>query len=636
MTVIYILLALLGLGILVFIHELGHYIVAKRCGMTVEVFSIGFGKPILKWTWQNVQWQLGLVPFGGFVKIAGMEVGKKEKNLELHEIPGGFFQKSPSKRIAVALAGPLANFVLAVVLFTILWTSGGREKPFSEFTHIIGWVDPASPLYERGLRPGDELTYYNKRPYTGTRDLLLTAVQGNKKVVLQGNHIDYYTGRRLPFSDEVETYPAPEAISDVYTTGVTQAARYLIYTGDVALPAGSPMEGSGLTPHDRLVWMDGELLFSLEQLSAILNDDRALLTVRRGDELFLSRQKRVAAGDLSLPTLVKNELSDWQYEAGLKGKWQQLKVLPYYLAVDATVEGELQLFDGGKEASRSGLEMPLAAGDRIVAVDGEPIETAYQLLDLLQTRHVQIIVEKQMPLSSNVSSAEEDETFIHSFDTKALTNIASTLGTKQVLTSQGRYALLRPVQPKRMDQFALSSETKEQLKSGIEEQKSSIEKIRSETKRSQLLAALEQKQNRYLLGINLDDRTVVYNPAPFALFASVFSETKQTLQALFTGSMNPKWLAGPVGIVHVIEQGWRLGIGEALFWMGVISINLAVFNLLPIPLLDGGHICISLWELITKRRIKAKTLERIIIPFVVLIVALFLFLTFQDITRLFT
>src|SRR5262245_7996080 len=120
MTILYFVLAFVTLGVLVFIHELGHYFVAKWVGMQVEVFSIGFGKPLLKWKRKKVQWQLGWLPFGGFVKIKGMEFGKKDKNtpyVEPYDIPNGFFAHPPWKRIAVALAGPVSNFLLAFLIF---------------------------------------------------------------------------------------------------------------------------------------------------------------------------------------------------------------------------------------------------------------------------------------------------------------------------------------------------------------------------------------------------------------------------------------------------------------------------------------------------------------------------------------
>jgi regulator of sigma E protease len=72
-SILYLALAILGLGFLIFIHELGHYIVARREGMRVEVFAIGFGKPIYSWMFQGVKWQICMLPFGGYVKIAGMQ-----------------------------------------------------------------------------------------------------------------------------------------------------------------------------------------------------------------------------------------------------------------------------------------------------------------------------------------------------------------------------------------------------------------------------------------------------------------------------------------------------------------------------------------------------------------------------------
>ena len=139
-SLLYVILALFGLGLLVFIHELGHYWMARRVGMTVEAFSIGFGKPIYVWENDGVKWQICYLPFGGFVRIAGME---KKGILEPYQIPDGFYGKRPAQRIKVALMGPIVNIAFALLAFCILWSFGGREKPFSEFTHLVGWVTPA-------------------------------------------------------------------------------------------------------------------------------------------------------------------------------------------------------------------------------------------------------------------------------------------------------------------------------------------------------------------------------------------------------------------------------------------------------------------------------------------------------------
>jgi regulator of sigma E protease len=95
-------------------------------------------------------------------------------------------------------------------------------------------------------------------------------------------------------------------------------------------------------------------------------------------------------------------------------------------------------------------------------------------------------------------------------------------------------------------------------------------------------------------------------------------------------------MSGPVGIVHVVHQSWMVGVQEALFWMAVISMNLGIVNLLPIPVLDGGHIMFSLLEIIRKRPLKSKTMERMLIPFIGLLIAFFIYVTYQDIARIFS
>lgn len=653
MTIIYFILAAAGLGFLVFIHELGHLFVAKKMGMTVEIFSIGFGRPLLKWRWQNVDWQLGWLPFGGYVKIAGMELGKKDKNLysEPYEIPNGFFSKSPLKRIMVACAGPFANFILAFLIFALIWVMGGREKSFSDYTHIVGWVDPQSELYAKGLRPGDVLTEYNGKRYTGPKDLIYATLLSGKDVELNGYHIDYATGEKKPFTYSIEGYATPSTTEGILTTGVSAGARYLIYdkmAGGEAnpLPDGSPMIASGIAYQDRLVWADGEYLFSMDQLSNIINQSKSFLIVKRGEEIFATRQPRVLTTDLVLPSHVRNEVIDWQYEmqahSQQKKRPQDLYMLPFVVSSEGYVETPLDFIDlESKHAAfplhpySPTLERPLQAGDRILSIDGVQVKKGYQLLENLQQHRVHLIVEKGISVDKKISWKNEDRVFFEELSFPEVEKIATTVGSNDPLRTLGHFALLNPVTPKPLDQFVLSAEAEEQLRKEYTAQKEAIQKIRDKGKRAKAMRLLEQSQHKMLLGIYLQDRKVNYNPAPYAMFGSVFTETWQTLKALIFGYLNPKWISGPVGIVQVIHHGWKVGVGEALFWIAAISVNLGVLNLLPLPVLDGGYICLSLWELITRRRLKAKTMERLIIPFVVLLIGLLVFLTFQDITRLF-
>lgn len=127
-SIMYIVFAILGLSFLIFIHELGHYFMARRLGMRVETFSIGFGKPIYTWVRDGVKWQIGWLLFGGYVKIAGMDTSDQR---DLYEMKDGFFGKKPFDRIKVAFMGPFVNIVFALIAFTALWLVGGREKGFT-------------------------------------------------------------------------------------------------------------------------------------------------------------------------------------------------------------------------------------------------------------------------------------------------------------------------------------------------------------------------------------------------------------------------------------------------------------------------------------------------------------------------
>jgi regulator of sigma E protease len=154
-------------------------------------------------------------------------------------------------------------------------------------------------------------------------------------------------------------------------------------------------------------------------------------------------------------------------------------------------------------------------------------------------------------------------------------------------------------------------------------------------KREASLKILEQAEKTAKLGIVLEDRAVIYNPNPFQQFVDAMNDAWRTMKGLFSGLLSPKYVSGPVGIVTVIQYGWMHGVKEAFFWIGVISLNLGIMNLLPLPVLDGGHILFSLWEMIFKKKINARMMERLVIPFVGLLVVFFLFVTYHDIARLF-
>jgi regulator of sigma E protease len=639
-TFLYVVLAAFGLGFLIFIHELGHYWMARREKMTVEAFSIGFGKPIYSWERDGVKWQFCWLPFGGFVRIAGME---KKGTLEPYQVPDGFYGKKPWSRIKVALMGPIVNIGFAFLAFCLLWVFGGRPKPFSEYTHLIGWVDPSSAIYTVGVRPGDEIVQLNDKPFRSFQDFIYEAIFEGTPPQISGLEIDYLKGAKSPFQypfSFAKDAPINERIRAVFST--LQPASYLIYKQNSSLPLDhSPMKESGIEDGDRILWADGKLLFSVQELIETINEPKALLTIQRGEQSLLARVPRLKISDLRLNAQQRAELEDWQHEAKIKGKSPDLFFIPYNLSPNCQVENAFSYLNAQTIEqqptgdARSPLEIPLQVGDRIIAVDGLPVSSAYEMMNLLQVRHIQIIVSKENPIAP-VSWKDADKAFIAGIQWSDLDKMIQSIGTKDPIKQLLNLRLLNPASPKPMNQLSIPEEKREQMEAVAAAQLKEIDKIKDPKQKAQAERMFEAGRTQVKLGILPVNRTVIYNPSPFILFHNVFQETWKTIVALFTGNVSPKYMSGPVGIVHVMQQSWGYGFKEALFWLGMISLNLGVLNLLPIPVLDGGHVCFSLWEWITKKPIKAKTMERLIIPFIVLLIALFVYLTYNDLMRLFS
>jgi regulator of sigma E protease len=641
-TVLHFIIALIALGILVFIHELGHYIVAKWVKMKVEVFSIGFGRPILSWTRGDERWQIGWMPFGGYVKISGMEFGKDQNT----QVEGGFFTKKPLDRLKVAIAGPLANLLLSLIIFSVIWIFNGREKPFSEFSKHIGYVDITSQAFKEGLRPGDLIDSYDSKAYNGIKDLFYSAMFNSNPIQLSGVKINEENYQKTPFSFDIAPYQMPKAPEGLKTYGILAPARYLIYDRfpsgeDNILPKGSPMEISGINLGDRIVWADGAVIYSQEQLSQIINESKSLLNIQRGSKKLFVRVPRVQLNELKLTIDQKGEISDWQYLAKVPGKISSLYFIPYNLTSDNIVEEALPYIDPEfkrtlyNEINSTSLDLSLLPGDKILAVDGIQVEHGADLLRSLQVRNVLLIAQRGGVAKPDLSWLDADKFFNTKdfiIDLQESVNLFAQDSTKK---NYKNFVLLNPVSPKKIENFNLTEEQKLQLNEKLSEERKKIEEMSDIKKRSIALQSFEESKNKLMLGINFQDEMVNYNPNPWILFTNIFKETWQTLIALFSGSLSPKWLSGPVGIVQVMQHGLTIGLNEALFWVAAISINLGFLNLLPIPVLDGGYIVLCLVEMISGKKIKPKTMEKIILPFMILLIGFIIFVTYWDIIRLF-
>ena len=151
MNILFIIVAaILLLGPLIAIHEFGHYWVARKLGVKVLVYSIGFGPTLLKWTSKKsgIQYQLSALPLGGYVKM----LDEREGNVAEADLPYAFNRQSPWKRIAIVAAGPLINLLFAIVLFWILFLPSQEQ-----LNTRIGKVLPNTPAAQVDLHVGDKV-----------------------------------------------------------------------------------------------------------------------------------------------------------------------------------------------------------------------------------------------------------------------------------------------------------------------------------------------------------------------------------------------------------------------------------------------------------------------------------------------
>ncbi|MCF7806807.1 MAG: site-2 protease family protein, partial [Simkaniaceae bacterium] len=564
MNLIYFILAGLGLTFIVFIHELGHYIVARRNGMKVEVFSIGFGKPLLKWKVGDVEWRFCLILFGGYVKIAGFD---REKDTDPYQVEGGFYRSSPWKRIKVIAMGPIVNIVFAFFVFSTIWILGGRSQSFSDHTKIIGWVDPQSELFQKGVRPGDEIDRIDGHAFRGFKDLLYSAVLSGDQVTIAGEDINYYTQNKIPFKYSIQSYPDPNyGEQGLKTFGIMQPARFLIYddmykVGDNAIAEDSPMKHSGIQRGDRIVWMNGELIFSIQQLNHILNQQDALISFIRDDQMLTARISKFKVRDLRIAPSDLQELGDWQHELNLKGETKDLYFIPYDISSNGVVKQHFNFIDDDlnetnpAHQSLYSNQVILKKGDRIVAIDGTPISTGYDVLSQLQHKVVRIIVQRNASYPPLLWK-NEDQSFVDSLQYKDLARLSASVGLKDGLSQIGDLYLLKPIRPLKQSEFNFPADYAQNYQAYLQQYEQKINAIKDPTQRKVALKQFDLYKQQLMLGIALTDRQVIYNPNPFAMMGDVISDSYRTFVGLFTGHLNPKWLTGPVGFVQALHHGW--------------------------------------------------------------------------------
>lgn len=216
-------------GLLIFIHEFGHFIVAKAVGIKVHEFSLGFGPRLIGVSRGETRYNLRLLPLGGFVRMAGMDPEEKEEDEER-----GFNKKPIWQRVLVIVAGPLMNFLLAAVLLALILYAQGYPVPTTTVSRLV----PGQPAEKAGLQPGDRILAIDGRP-VGDWDQLSRMIgeRPGKKIILSVER----GGRQREIALIPARDPSGQGKIGIYPVQVMQRAGFfaalgqgLAYTGRIS------------------------------------------------------------------------------------------------------------------------------------------------------------------------------------------------------------------------------------------------------------------------------------------------------------------------------------------------------------------------------------------------------------------
>ena len=239
------------LGVLVFVHEFGHFLVARWLGVRVITFSIGFGPKLLKFRRNDIEYCISAFPLGGYVKMAG-----ENPDEPLSGDPGEFLARSRWDRFRILVAGPLMNILLAVLLMWIVNAQGAQVPAFQDAPVVIGAVNPKSPAELGGIKPGDQITKVGSQPVATWEDFYL-AIGGraNREVPI--------TLLREGRDTVITVTPIGQTKMQVGDIGVLPN----VHPSISAMEHDGPAETAGIKAGDVVLAANGETIVFSGQLS---------------------------------------------------------------------------------------------------------------------------------------------------------------------------------------------------------------------------------------------------------------------------------------------------------------------------------------------------------------------------------
>lgn len=534
------------LGILIFVHELGHFLVARWCGVRVEVFSLGFGKKLLKYKKGDTTYALSLIPLGGYVKMFGEQPGD---NISEEDKKHSFTHKNVWQRIAVVIAGPLMNFFFAVLIFFAVALIGEDAK-----TPVVGDVAQNTPAYAAGFRSGDKIVSINEAQVNTWEDL-------QRALSLKENHnlhIDVVvqregSGETAKIATDAKAEPNPNVLSSYeYVANVDGLSPYSAGT-TIGVLQGSPLAALGVQTGDSITAINGQKVGYWRQLEDTLakQNSKEALTL----EVLGMREGDKEAKPITV-TLAPTE-----------------SIKTYSMASLGFESSELYLSKvmDNSPAKAAGLH----AMDRLVSINN-------------------VTLKKWEDVINNIKS----------FDGKnpvALTVLRDGQNLNLNIT------------PKMTTQM---------LPTGTEEKRYTIgiAPIANIAAPELMVVRSENLGQAFVRGVEKTwDVSVM---------------TVMSFVRLFQAKISPKNIGGVISIGQAASETFKIGLTQFLQMMAIISVNLFILNLLPIPVLDGGHLVFYAIEVVKGAPLSMRKMELAQQVGLALLMSLMIFALFNDFTRI--
>ena len=325
-----ILAFLIMLGVLITIHEFGHFLFARMFGVKVETFSIGFGPPIFRWKGKETEYQIALIPLGGYVKMYGedsmTEPVQGEVNKEAYNDPRSFHSKPRWQKMLIAFAGPLFNIILAIVLFIAVYAIGIKEPAYLTQPPEIGYVEKNSVAEKIGLQPFDKILKVNGEEVKNWKDLTI------KLAMKSGKNID------IEFLRNGNVYKVSATLPEDMTKDSFGISPIIEPKVGKVLP-NTPAEKAGLKEGDIIIAVNGKPIRTWFEFTDFMSN----LNEKRDIYLLVKRDGKVIS--LMITPEYNQELK--KYTIGISPKFE-VKTIQYPL--DQAI---VKAFDKTKELTAS-------------------------------------------------------------------------------------------------------------------------------------------------------------------------------------------------------------------------------------------------------------------------------------------